>query len=242
VGRPRKRWRDQLHVEDQGTGNTPDPSCTWWRSDITWCHFSHFARISYLTPPEVAVLLSYYLLQCAVPVHTLMLCLFGTSPSIAVCTYITKNVMWLDWISMRLLKRHLSYLICSFVRCVLCFVSCFVYYVFSFCICVFLLDLCLAFVLLSRRVNKQALIALLWRVCILSATRQMMCVCVCVFVCMCVCVCVCVCLSLFSRRVWRWLSSPKRSPAIRGPVVVSYLHFYLIFTFLYQGSLRQIRK
>jgi hypothetical protein len=28
VGRPRKRWRDQLHVEDQGTGNTPDPSCT----------------------------------------------------------------------------------------------------------------------------------------------------------------------------------------------------------------------
>jgi len=23
VGRPRKRWRDQLHLEDQGTGNTP---------------------------------------------------------------------------------------------------------------------------------------------------------------------------------------------------------------------------
>ena len=22
VGRPRKRWRDQLHIEDQGTGNT----------------------------------------------------------------------------------------------------------------------------------------------------------------------------------------------------------------------------
>jgi hypothetical protein len=28
VGRPRKRWRDQLHVEDQGTGNTPNPSGT----------------------------------------------------------------------------------------------------------------------------------------------------------------------------------------------------------------------
>jgi len=27
-GRPRKRWRDQLHLEDQGTGNTPNPSGT----------------------------------------------------------------------------------------------------------------------------------------------------------------------------------------------------------------------
>ena len=26
VGRPKKRWRDQLHLEDQGTGNTPKPS------------------------------------------------------------------------------------------------------------------------------------------------------------------------------------------------------------------------
>jgi len=26
IGRPRKRWRDQLHLEYQGTGNTPDPS------------------------------------------------------------------------------------------------------------------------------------------------------------------------------------------------------------------------
>jgi hypothetical protein len=26
VGRPSKRWRDQLHLEDQGTGNTPKPS------------------------------------------------------------------------------------------------------------------------------------------------------------------------------------------------------------------------
>ena len=25
---PRKRWRDQFHLEDQGTGNTPDPSGT----------------------------------------------------------------------------------------------------------------------------------------------------------------------------------------------------------------------
>ena len=26
IGRPRKRWKDQLHLEDQGTGNTPNPS------------------------------------------------------------------------------------------------------------------------------------------------------------------------------------------------------------------------
>jgi len=28
IGRPRKRWRDQIHLEDQGTGNTPNPSET----------------------------------------------------------------------------------------------------------------------------------------------------------------------------------------------------------------------
>jgi hypothetical protein len=26
IGRPKKRWRDQLHFEDKGTGNTPNPS------------------------------------------------------------------------------------------------------------------------------------------------------------------------------------------------------------------------
>jgi hypothetical protein len=26
IGRPKKRWRDQLYFEDQGTGNTPNPS------------------------------------------------------------------------------------------------------------------------------------------------------------------------------------------------------------------------
>ena len=30
IGRPRKRWRDQIHLEDQGTENTPNPSGTWW--------------------------------------------------------------------------------------------------------------------------------------------------------------------------------------------------------------------
>jgi hypothetical protein len=28
IGRPRKRWKNQLHLEDQGTGNTPNPSRT----------------------------------------------------------------------------------------------------------------------------------------------------------------------------------------------------------------------
>jgi len=26
IGRSRKRWRDQIHLEDRGTGNTPNPS------------------------------------------------------------------------------------------------------------------------------------------------------------------------------------------------------------------------
>ena len=28
IGRPRKRWRDQVHFEGQGTGNKPNPSKT----------------------------------------------------------------------------------------------------------------------------------------------------------------------------------------------------------------------
>jgi len=28
IGRPKKRWRDQFHFQDQGTGNTPNPSGT----------------------------------------------------------------------------------------------------------------------------------------------------------------------------------------------------------------------
>jgi hypothetical protein len=28
IGRPRKRWTDQFHFEDQGTGNMPNPSRT----------------------------------------------------------------------------------------------------------------------------------------------------------------------------------------------------------------------
>ena len=28
TGRPGKRWKDQLHLEDQRTGNTPNPSGT----------------------------------------------------------------------------------------------------------------------------------------------------------------------------------------------------------------------
>ena len=28
IGRPRKRWWDQLHLEDQGIGNMPNPSGT----------------------------------------------------------------------------------------------------------------------------------------------------------------------------------------------------------------------
>ena len=30
IERPRKRWRYQIHLEDQGTVNMPNPSGTWW--------------------------------------------------------------------------------------------------------------------------------------------------------------------------------------------------------------------
>jgi len=30
IGQPTKRWRNQLHLGDQGTGNMPNPSWTWW--------------------------------------------------------------------------------------------------------------------------------------------------------------------------------------------------------------------
>ena len=43
IGRPRKRWRDHLHLEDQETGNTPNPSCTWrwWWLTIISSHINN---------------------------------------------------------------------------------------------------------------------------------------------------------------------------------------------------------
>jgi hypothetical protein len=43
IGRPRKRSRDQLHLEDQGTGNTPNPSWTWWW--WWWWWWQYFPRL-----------------------------------------------------------------------------------------------------------------------------------------------------------------------------------------------------
>ena len=42
IGRPRKRWRDQLHLEDQGTRNTSNPSGTWWWWWIRFLLGSHY--------------------------------------------------------------------------------------------------------------------------------------------------------------------------------------------------------
>ena len=42
IGWPRKRWRYQLHLEDQGTGNTPKPSWTWWWSFLCDSLFALF--------------------------------------------------------------------------------------------------------------------------------------------------------------------------------------------------------
>ena len=37
IGRPKKRWRDQLHFEDQETGKTPEPSWIWIWWWWWWC-------------------------------------------------------------------------------------------------------------------------------------------------------------------------------------------------------------
>ena len=51
IGRPRKRWRDQLHLEDQGTGNTPNPSGTWcWWWWWWWCPVQTLPSLSPLSP------------------------------------------------------------------------------------------------------------------------------------------------------------------------------------------------
>ena len=55
IGRPRRRWRDQLHLEDQGTGNTPNPAWTWWWwwFKARTCSTEDLARPG--SPPKVAV-------------------------------------------------------------------------------------------------------------------------------------------------------------------------------------------
>ena len=62
LGRPRKRWRDQLHLEDQGTGNTPKPSWTWWwwwkiciRKANESVRFNKMCRLLQLTPVYICV-------------------------------------------------------------------------------------------------------------------------------------------------------------------------------------------
>ena len=52
VGRPRKRWRDQLHLEDQGTGNTPEPSWTWW---WWWWWYIYMCTAYLLTLQQVSI-------------------------------------------------------------------------------------------------------------------------------------------------------------------------------------------
>ena len=48
IGRPRKRWRDQLHLEDQLTENTPNPSWTWWWWWWWWSSSSYYYYYYYL--------------------------------------------------------------------------------------------------------------------------------------------------------------------------------------------------
>jgi len=47
IGQPRMRWREQHHLEDKGTGNTPNPSGTWWW--WWWCWW--WRRRQHITGP-----------------------------------------------------------------------------------------------------------------------------------------------------------------------------------------------
>ena len=52
--RPKKRWRNQLHFEDQGTGNTPNHSGTWW-----WWWFSSHCAVN--TPQLLKFIIQCYI-------------------------------------------------------------------------------------------------------------------------------------------------------------------------------------
>jgi len=60
----RKRWRDQLHLEDQGTGNTPNPSGTWW---WWWWFLRQLTSASNKT--LIVHLLVYHLQHCVIREH-----------------------------------------------------------------------------------------------------------------------------------------------------------------------------
>ena len=57
IGWPRKRWKDQLHLEDQGTGNTSNPSGTWWWWQKYYIHYK-------FKPEDVFVQTILYLHFC----------------------------------------------------------------------------------------------------------------------------------------------------------------------------------
>ena len=56
-GLSRKRWREQLHLEDQGTGNTPDSSWTWWW--WWWIFFLEFRRGDKIRPNSSQTLTTF---------------------------------------------------------------------------------------------------------------------------------------------------------------------------------------
>ena len=54
IGRPRKRWRDQLHLEEQD--NMPNPSGTWW----WWWWFVEYVHFWWWFPCVVNLSYSFY--------------------------------------------------------------------------------------------------------------------------------------------------------------------------------------
>jgi len=95
IGRPRKRWRDQLHLEDQGTGNTSNPSGTlWW-----WWHISVplFISSGLLLCPEDGRKIFLWNFHCYLPVYRNV-----TSHGSGICTRIAAgNLISSLWITLK---------------------------------------------------------------------------------------------------------------------------------------------
>ena len=68
IGWPKNRWRDQLHFEDQGTGNTPDPS---WTS--SWSKFFLKPIVTVPVAPIITGTIIHFVFHiCCISIHTFL--------------------------------------------------------------------------------------------------------------------------------------------------------------------------
>ena len=71
IGRPKKRWRDQPHLEVQGTGNTPNPSATRWSLFFKNCSVYEISWKSVLHPDGPQLKIRRMFIVCCIPTHNM---------------------------------------------------------------------------------------------------------------------------------------------------------------------------